>query len=120
MAENDVNFWLINTGWSGGEYGSGSRIKLKYTRAMISAALSGELDFVDYTKHEVFDLNMPNECPNVPTDLLFPRNTWIDKNAYDRKANKLATAFYENFTQYADDASPEILAAVPKQCIKIN
>ena len=120
MAENDVNFWLINTGWSGGEYGSGSRIKLKYTRAMISAALNGELDFVDYTKHEVFDLNMPNECPNVPTELLFPRNTWIDKNAYDRKANKLATAFYENFAQYADDASPEILAAVPKQRIKIN
>tara|TARA_B110000977_G_scaffold104984_1_gene136974 strand:- start:203 stop:1810 length:1608 start_codon:yes stop_codon:yes gene_type:complete len=114
MADNPVNVWLINTGWSGGEYGTGSRMKLKYTRAMITAALNGELDNVGYKNHEVFGLSMPSSCPNVPQDLLFPKNTWDDKSAYDKKANELADAFNANFTQYAENASREILEAAPK------
>ena len=114
MKESNVNVWLINTGWSGGAYGVGERIKLKFTRAMITAALEGKLDKVAYTTHEVFGLAMPNECENVPTEMLNPRNTWTDKSAYDEKANKLAHAFNKNFEQYADSASAEILAAAPK------
>ena len=114
MADNHVNVWLINTGWSGGEYGVGSRMKLKYTRAMITAALNGELDSVDFKKHDVFGLSMPLDCPNVPQELLFPKNTWDDKIAYDKKANELADAFNANFIQYAENASTEILEAAPK------
>ncbi|TNE61388.1 MAG: phosphoenolpyruvate carboxykinase (ATP) [Bacteroidetes bacterium] len=109
-----ANVWLVNTGWSGGSFGTGSRIKLKYTRAMITAALNGELDQVEYTKHRVFGLAMPTECPNVPAEILSPRNTWADKNAYDAKANELASAFIKNFEKFADKASDEILAAAPK------
>ena len=114
MAANRVNVWLINTGWSGGEYGVGSRMKLKYTRAMITAALNGDLNSVDYKKHDVFGLSMPLNCPNVPQELLFPKNTWDDKIAYDKKANELADAFNSNFIQYAENASTEILEAAPK------
>ena len=114
MAANAVNVWLINTGWSGGEYGVGSRIKLKYTRSMITAALNGELNDVAYKNHPVFGLNMPVSCPNVPDDLLFPKNTWEDKNAYDFKANELAKAFRANFEQFADNANEKTLKASPK------
>ncbi len=114
MESNDVNVWLVNTGWSGGEYGVGERISLKYTRAMITSALEGKLDNVDYTTHEIFGLAMPNECENVPTEILNPKNTWEDKTAYDNKANHLANAFNTNFEQFADNANAEILAAAPK------
>jgi len=114
MDENQVNVWLINTGWSGGEYGVGSRIKLKYTRAMITAALKGELSNVEYKNHTVFGLNMPVSCPNVPNELLFPKNTWANENAYNTKANELAKAFRLNFEQFTDNASEEILDATPK------
>ncbi|MBL7898483.1 MAG: phosphoenolpyruvate carboxykinase (ATP), partial [Crocinitomicaceae bacterium] len=114
MKECNVNVWLINTGWSGGSYGVGERIKLKFTRAMITAALEGKLDKVAYTNHEVFGVAMPNECENVPAEMLNPRNTWADKNAYDDRANKLAAEFVKNFEQFASAASPEILAAAPK------
>lgn len=114
IAEENVNVWLINTGWSGGEYGVGSRIKLKYTRAMITAALTGKLDTVDYTTHEVFGLAMPNECDNVPTEILHPKNTWEDKAAYDTKANHLANEFVKNFKQFESAANEEIMAAAPK------
>jgi len=118
MAENDVNVWLINTGWSGGVYGVGSRLKLKYTRSMITAALNGELENVKYKEHLVFGLNMPATCPNVPGDILFPKNTWADKNAYDTKANELADAFNANFEQFAENASKDILDAAPKSFAK--
>ena len=118
MKESNVNVWLINTGWSGGSYGVGERIKLKLTRAMITAALEGKLDKVAYTNHDVFGLAMPDECENVPAEMLNPRNTWADKNAYDERANKLATEFVKNFEQFASAASPEILAAAPKA--KVN
>jgi phosphoenolpyruvate carboxykinase (ATP) len=114
MHSSNVNVWLVNTGWSGGPYGIGSRMKLSYTRAMISAALNGSLDKVNYTQHAVFGLSMPNTCPNVPDEILHPRNTWADKAAYDAKANELAIAFNKNFEQYADAANAEILAAAPK------
>lgn len=114
LRKSKANVWLINTGWSGGAYGVGSRIKLSYTRAMITAALEGQLANVDYETQSVFGLSMPTSCPGVPTELLHPRNTWADKNAYDAKAKQLAEAFIHNFAQYADQTKAEILAAAPK------
>jgi phosphoenolpyruvate carboxykinase (ATP) len=113
MQENNVNVWLVNTGWSGGEYGVGSRMSLKYTRAMITAALNGELNDVAFHTHNIFGLNMPESCPNVPDELLNPRNTWADKAAYDNKASELATAFNKNFEQFSEYANEEIMAAAP-------
>lgn len=113
MNESNVNVWLVNTGWSGGSYGVGSRMSLKYTRAMITAALEGKLADVGFTTHDVFGLEMPNECEGVPTELLHPKETWADKAAYDKKANELAEAFVQNFEKFADNASEEILSAAP-------
>ncbi len=114
LRKSQAKVWLVNTGWSGGPFGIGSRIKLPYTRAMITAALEGALDHVPYVQHEVFGLAMPTTCPNVPDELLNPRNTWADKAAYDAKANQLAREFIANFEKFADQAKPEILAAGPK------
>ena len=113
MKENNVKVWLINTGWSGGSYGVGSRISLKYTRAMITAALQGKLENVDYENHEVFGLAMPTSCEDVPSEMLNPRNTWADKAAYDTKANNLANQFVKNFEKFESDANEEIMAAAP-------
>lgn len=109
-----VNVWLVNTGWTGGSYGVGSRISLKITRALITAALNGELNHAEYKSHEVFGLMMPKSCPSVPSDVLNPKNTWEDKAAYDKKANDLASAFNENFKKYASGANEEIMNAAPK------
>ena len=117
MKQFTVNVWLINTGWTGGVFGVGTRMKLAYTRAMITAALEGKLDKVAYTTDPVFGLSIPNEVPNVPSEILNPRNTWTDKNAYDKKANDLATQFNNNFKQYADFANNEIKAAAPKMMV---
>ena len=114
LKKNKVNVWLVNTGWSGGAYGTGSRMKLSHTRAMITAAINGELDNVAFENLPVFGLNFPSTCPNVPTEILNPRNTWKDKNAYDAKANSLAAAFVKNFAQYAEYANDEILSAAPR------
>ncbi|MCB0574697.1 MAG: phosphoenolpyruvate carboxykinase (ATP), partial [Saprospiraceae bacterium] len=119
LRKSKAKVWLINTGWSGGAYGTGSRIKLSYTRAMITAALNGELDKVGYHQHEVFGMNMPDSCPGVPADILNPRNTWADKNAYDRMANQLANEFVKNFEKYADQAKEDILAAAPRVLSKV-
>lgn len=113
-ADPNINVWLINTGWTGGAYGVGSRMKLSYTRAMITAALNGELNNVTFEAHPVFGYAMPTSCPNVPENLLNPRNTWADQSAYDAQANKLANMFVKNFEQYAAGVSNEILAAAPK------
>lgn len=113
----EVNVWLVNTGWSGGPYGVGSRMSLKYTRAMITAAMNGELDNVEYGENKVFGLKMPLTCPNVPSEILVPRNTWADKDAYDQKAKDLAVQFVTNFEKYADKANDEILAAAPKVAV---
>lgn len=113
-ANPNINVWLINTGWTGGPYGVGSRMKLSYTRAMITAALNGELNKVNFENHPVFGYQMPTACANVPTELLNPRNTWEDKSAYDMQANKLANMFVKNFEQYASGVDAEILSAAPK------
>jgi phosphoenolpyruvate carboxykinase (ATP) len=114
MKETHAHVWLINTGWTGGPYGVGSRMKLAYTRAMITAALNGELDNVEYETHPIFGLQMPKSCPNVPSAVLNPRETWADKDAYDGKANDLAEEFIRNFEKYSSKASADILNAAPK------
>ncbi|MEZ4810353.1 MAG: phosphoenolpyruvate carboxykinase (ATP) [Allomuricauda sp.] len=113
MTEAGVNVWLINTGWSGGPYGVGSRIKLKFTREMISAILEGKLDDVDFDVHPIFGLHMPKYCPGVPTELLDPMNTWLQKGAYVSKAIQLAHSFHLNFDKFASQASEEILNGGP-------
>ncbi|WP_111684093.1 phosphoenolpyruvate carboxykinase (ATP) [Winogradskyella tangerina] len=113
MQEAGVNVWLVNTGWSGGPYGVGSRIKLKYTRAMITAILNGELDNVDYEQHPIFGLFMPKYCPNVPTEMLDPMNTWLQKGAYISKAIQLAHSFHLNFEKFASEASNQIIEGGP-------
>jgi phosphoenolpyruvate carboxykinase (ATP) len=114
LKENpDIRVWLVNTGWSGGAFGVGSRMKLSYTRAMITAALNGEFDQVAFEELPIFRLQMPSSCTGVPTELLNPRNTWKDKAAYDQTAADLASKFIKNFAQYADGASAEILSAAP-------
>ncbi|MFT4777746.1 MAG: phosphoenolpyruvate carboxykinase (ATP) [Flavobacteriales bacterium] len=119
MDQNEVNVWLVNTGWSGGEYGEGKRMKLSYTRSMITAALEGKLDNVEFKEHNVFGLQMPMTCPDVPAEILAPRNTWSDKSAYDHKANELAKKFVMNFEKYSDFANEEILSAAPKVEAKV-
>jgi phosphoenolpyruvate carboxykinase (ATP) len=114
MQEAKVNVWLVNTGWSGGAYGTGKRMSLKYTRALITAALNGDLSHVDYRVHEQFGLAMPKTCTGVPAEILDPRNTWKDKDAYDQTANYLANAFMQNFEKYSDCATEEMLAGAPK------
>jgi len=114
----EVNVWLINTGWSGGAYGVGSRMSLKHTRAMITAAMNGQLDNVEYTANSIFGVMMPTTVPNVPSDILNPRDTWSDKEAYDKKAAELAGLFIKNFEKYADQANEEILAAAPKVSVE--
>ncbi|HEY1025468.1 MAG TPA: phosphoenolpyruvate carboxykinase (ATP) [Sphingobacteriaceae bacterium] len=117
LKEDNVNVWLINTGWTGGAYGTGTRMKLGYTRAMITAAINGELQNVRFEEHPVFGLMMPVTCPQVPAEILNPRNTWKDKAAYDQKASELAAAFNKNFSLYDACATPEMLQAAPKVAI---
>lgn len=105
--------YLINTGWSGGPYGVGSRIKIKYSRAMITAALTGELDIVKYRHDDFFNLDIPTKCLNVPPEILDPKNTWIDKDFYDLSAKKLAQMFIQNFTKFKE-VPKEIRNAGPK------
>ncbi|RTL59004.1 MAG: phosphoenolpyruvate carboxykinase (ATP) [Sphingobacteriales bacterium] len=114
MKENNVHVWLVNTGWTGGPYGIGKRMKLSYTRAMISAALEGKLSKVAFETMPVFELNIPKECPNVPAEILNPGNTWADKEAYDNAAKNLAQQFINNFKKYASGVNAEILEAAPK------
>ncbi|NNF01219.1 MAG: phosphoenolpyruvate carboxykinase (ATP), partial [Bacteroidia bacterium] len=113
MKESGATVWLVNTGWTGGSFGTGSRIKLAYTRALITAALKGELDNVAFETLAGFNLSYPTSCPNVPAEILNPKATWSDASAYDAKANELASAFVENFTEFESDANAEILAAAP-------
>ncbi len=115
MDEHNTNVFLINTGWSGGSYGTGSRIKLKYTRAMVDAALNGELDNVEYVKDELFHVNIPTTCPNVPTEMLIPINTWEDKKAYKTTAENLALKFSANYDKaYSkQDIDANIIAQCP-------
>ena len=114
LKESGANVWLINTGMTGGVYGVGKRMSLKYTRALITEALIGNLENVAYETLPIFNFHVPTACPEVPSEILNPRNTWADKAAYDAKAKELAVKFNENFKKYADKASAEILAAAPQ------
>jgi phosphoenolpyruvate carboxykinase (ATP) len=102
IAKHNVRVWLVNTGWTGGPYGAGSRMKLSHTRAMVRAALSGALDSVSYRKDPVFGIEVPTTVPDVPSNVLDPRSTWSDGAAYDAQAKKLAGMFRENFKQFKD------------------
>jgi phosphoenolpyruvate carboxykinase (ATP) len=114
IAKHKVECYLINTGWSGGPVGVGSRVRIPYTRAMITAALTGAFKDATFTPDPVFGVMVPDSCPNVPAEILQPRNTWADKAAYDAKAKELAAAFVNNFKQYAPTVPAEVLAAAPK------
>lgn len=112
MNQHGSNVWLLNTGWSGGPYGTGERFSLKYTRAMVTAILDGSLSGVSTEEHPVFGLHMPTSVPNVPIEVLNPRNTWADKAAYDAKATELAGLFRKNDTKY--DLPADILSGGPR------
>lgn len=118
MKETGVNVWLVNTGWTGGPYGVGTRMKLKYTRAMINAVLNGDLGLYDYDHyhiHSVFGVAQPRSCPGVPTEVLSPRTTWNDDEAYYTTAFKLTNAFRENFKKFEEFASEEIRRGGPQR-----
>jgi phosphoenolpyruvate carboxykinase (ATP) len=113
IARHDTRVWLVNTGWTGGPYGVGKRMKIAYTRAMIRAVLSGALDMVAYEKDPVFNLDVPARCPDVPADVLKPRSTWAKGAEYDAQAAKLARMFVENFKTFEGGVSAGVLAAGP-------
>jgi phosphoenolpyruvate carboxykinase (ATP) len=113
IAKHQVRAWLVNTGWSGGPYGVGSRMKLPYTRSMLNAALDGKLDGVGFGRDSVFGIEVPKECPDVPAEVLLPRSTWGDGEAYDRKARELAGRFRANFKNYESHVSAEVRATQP-------
>jgi len=112
ISKHNASVYLINTGWSGGPYGVGKRISIKYSRAMVTAALTGALDIVKFRHDDLFNLDVPLECPNVPSDILDPKNTWIDKDSYDLSAKKLAQMFVENFGKFKN-VSDDIREAGP-------
>jgi phosphoenolpyruvate carboxykinase (ATP) len=113
IARHKVRVWLVNTGWSGGSYGVGSRMKLPYTRAMLHAALEGKLDRVSFTRDEVFGVEVPVECPGVPSEILTPRRTWKDPSGYDRKARELSGRFRDNFEEFEGEVPAEVRAVAP-------
>ena len=105
--------WLVNTGWTGGPHGVGYRMPIKYTRAMVNAALDGVLDHVATTTDPIFGFAVPTSCPGVPAEVLIPANTWQDKDAYNAQARKLAKMFVDNFANFAQGTPAEIIAAGP-------
>ena len=112
IKEHNTAVYLINTGWSGGPYGVGKRIKLLYSRAMVTAALTGALDLVRYEHNVLFNLDVPTRCPGVPSEILDPKNTWQEKDSYDLSARKLAQMFGENFKRF-EGIDPDIVGAGP-------
>ncbi|MDQ2691009.1 MAG: phosphoenolpyruvate carboxykinase (ATP) [Chloroflexota bacterium] len=109
-----VQCWLVNTGWVGGPYGVGKRISIRHTRALLNAALTGQLENVNYTTDPVFGFEVPTECPGVPSEVLSPSSSWADKNEYDRRYRDLAMRFKENFEKFADSTPREIVEAGPR------
>jgi len=114
MQSHSANAWLINTGLTGGPYGVGERMSLKYTRAIIDAIHNGSLDSAESVQDAVFGFDMITAVPNVPSDVLIPRDTWGNPDEYDAAARKLAQLFRDNFEQFADGSSDEVLQAAPK------
>src|SRR4051812_8980460 len=113
IARHQSQVWLVNTGWTGGPYGTGTRMKIKFTRAMIRAALSGALDAVAYERDQIFNLDVPLTCPDVPPEVLRPVNTWGDKTEYEDKAKNLARMFADNFKTFEGQVSRDVVAAGP-------
>jgi len=113
IARHKVQVWLVNTGWSGGPFGVGERIRLAYTRAMLRAALDGTLAGVPSRRDSLFGLHVPQACPEIPAEVLDPKRTWKDGAAYDQQARRLASMFAENFRQFAGDVSPSVSEAGP-------
>ncbi len=114
IKKHKANIWLINTGWTAGSYGIGHRIPLKYTRAIITAVLNGEMKEVEYESFDVFNLEIPTSCTGVPQEILNPRGTWDNPKMYDETSRKLATLFIENFTQYENNVEYNIRSISPK------
>jgi len=119
IAQHDTSCWLINTGWSGGPYGVGKRMNIHHTRAMLNAALRGDLDDVEYEEHPVFRVSVPQSCPGVPAEILDSRATWSDKDAYDDKASELAQAFQVNFDEYRDMVPEAVASAGPAASLHV-
>jgi phosphoenolpyruvate carboxykinase (ATP) len=114
IATHQARVWLVNTGWTGGPYGVGSRMRIAHTRAMITAALTGQLDKATFKKHPIFNVDVPTTCPGVPDSVLDPKSTWPDSAAYDAQAKKLAQMFVENFKTFEKDVAPSVKEAGPK------
>jgi phosphoenolpyruvate carboxykinase (ATP) len=114
LKKTGAQTWLVNTGWTGGSYGVGKRMSLKHTRAIIDAIHDGSLSKANTAADPVFGFQVPTECPNVPSEILTPRNTWADKAAYDTTQKKLAKFFADNFKKYESQASEAIRSAGPK------
>jgi phosphoenolpyruvate carboxykinase (ATP) len=114
IERHQVNCWLVNTGWVGGPYGVGNRISIQYTRALLNAALNGDLNQVKFKKDPIFGFDIPQTCPNVPDEVLDPSLSWADKTEYDRRYRELAERFLKNFTQFENGTPQEIIEAGPK------
>jgi phosphoenolpyruvate carboxykinase (ATP) len=115
LGEQDATVWWVNTGWTGGPYGTGERMNIAHTRAMVRAALDGRLAGVEMRTDPTFGVEVPLECPDVPSSFLDPRSTWADGEAYDRAATRLASMFVDNFAAYADGVAGEVRAAGPSE-----
>lgn len=113
IARQKANVWLVNTGWTGGPYGVGTRMTIAHTRAMINAALSGQLDRVKYERHPIFKIDVPTTCPGVPVGVLDPRSTWRDRTQYDDQARALARMFVDNFKGFEADVPAPVTHAGP-------
>src|SRR5262249_25363568 len=116
----DVPVWLVNTGWTGGPYGTGERMNITWTRNMVRAAINGELDGVETVEDPIFRIAVPVRVPEVPDEVLVPRSTWADPAAYDATAGKLARMFHKNFARFADGVSEAVRAAGPIEVHQAN
>ena len=114
MLNDNVQAWLVNTGWSGGPYGIGERVKIAHTRSMIRAVLSGSMDSVPTFEDPIFRVDVPVSCPDVPDSILRPRDTWPNPDGYDEQAKLLARMFQDNFSSFADQVSLEVLNSGPQ------
>ena len=119
IKKHNAKAWLVNTGWTGGAHGVGSRIKLRYTRAIIDAIHNNDFDDVEWTQDAEFGLSIPTSCPDVPSEILNPRDTWVDKEAFDRQKQKLVELFRNNFSQFEDQVDDQILAAGPQLAVSV-
>ena len=120
IREHRADVWLINTGWTGGPFGVGSRFQLEYTRAILDAIHTGDLSTAPTANDPVFNLEVVTRCPGVPTELLIPKNTWEDKTGFDNTACRLAGLFSENFCRYADRVREEVCAAGPQSAAPLR